>query len=411
MKILPISVQTDLSATKAIAVVLMVLSLSGTSGWIQQLGLLGGLPLLFAGMGYCMEDGKNYGDYLLQLFKKVYVPFVIWSVVFVILHTPLHYLGLTGGGPFSLHETGQRCWEIVFSLCGYDENLCALYWVFRAMLFSGIGFIGLYLLWSSVFKDWSVQARSLGVLVTVWLIFICQIGMGWVIPAIDGGGHRELFGVVLVAAGFLLRQQTAAICRFQLWVLMGSVVTIVLSLVFLRVDLLALPDFWTSVWMVLPMLAFFMLSQFFSVLVGRMPAWFGRAFRFVGNHALLVVGFCLLSFKLVSLLKVVTGQMNWEGMSAGFVMPDSNSGWFFSFLYLLVGIGGPLGGVLLWRKADTRYNLTWTNCLKYSLKGLILAFVWSVKLILKFFKGAWNVLKETAKDAKGMLKASNPNEE
>lgn len=74
----------------------------------------------------------------MKRFKGLYVPFVKWSIFFLLIHNLLFKIGIlnevygnwTGGTthPYSIHQFWQRLTNIVFSMGGYDEFLAGAFW-------------------------------------------------------------------------------------------------------------------------------------------------------------------------------------------------------------------------------------------------------------------------------------------
>ena len=93
------------------------------------------MPLFFIAAGYFFSKKYEQDPWLFckKRFKGLYVPFVKWSLLFLVLHNLMFKIGILNEQygnwengvthPYSLHDFCQRLVHIVFSMGGYDEFL------------------------------------------------------------------------------------------------------------------------------------------------------------------------------------------------------------------------------------------------------------------------------------------------
>ena len=150
------------SIIKAIAIILIVLYHSGAPSVVTSFVALFHLPVFFMCSGYFFKPEYigNEGYFISRRFKKLYVPFIKWSIVLLCLHNLFFHIGIlsetygtaTGGvlHPYSWHDFSQRVWSCLFNMSGYDEMTCGAFWFFRALFVGSIAFLFAYKLFSKL---------------------------------------------------------------------------------------------------------------------------------------------------------------------------------------------------------------------------------------------------------------------
>lgn len=152
----------SISISKGLAIILMVLAHTNFSHygsvWINMFHM----PLFFFS-GYCIKEA--YFDTPLKYIKRridgIYVPFVKWSVLFLLLHNIFFYMGIynsTYGGAhggsaealLSVNEILKRIFYICVTIT-QKEHLLGGYWFLHTLFYSSIIAFGvLYLLRNKV---------------------------------------------------------------------------------------------------------------------------------------------------------------------------------------------------------------------------------------------------------------------
>ena len=153
--------------------------------------------------------------------KGLYVPFVKWSVFFLVFHNMFFKIGLMNEQygnwangvthPYDWFQFWQRLVHIIFSMAGYDEFLAGAFWFFRALLVSSIVFLILYLLLYGRHKwlNHSTVPIVIAVLAVGFAWF--KVANGLKIATIVQGGIRECWGVLFFAMGVLYRRHESRI--------------------------------------------------------------------------------------------------------------------------------------------------------------------------------------------------------
>ena len=114
------------------------------------------VPAFFVCAGYFFRPDylECKSTFVVRRVRRLYFPFVKWSLLFLLLHNLLFPLGLlsetygnAAGGvthPYDWHTAMQNLWSIVFNMSGYDVFLAGAFWFFRALLLASIAFLLLF---------------------------------------------------------------------------------------------------------------------------------------------------------------------------------------------------------------------------------------------------------------------------
>ena len=106
---------TTISICKALGIILMVITHSGSPGKLCAFAYEFHMPLFFITAGYffSLRYLNDEATFIKKRIKGLYIPFIKWSVIFLIIHNWLFKLGILnekfgniGGGvthPYSWH--------------------------------------------------------------------------------------------------------------------------------------------------------------------------------------------------------------------------------------------------------------------------------------------------------------------
>jgi fucose 4-O-acetylase-like acetyltransferase len=136
----------SITVAKAIGIILMVIGYSGCPQFIIRFVYLFHMPLFFFCSGIFYREISTRTDieyYLKRRIKGLYIPFVKWSVFFLLLHNFFlligiynPYYGFYGGSAFySIPDLFQRLFMILFTMDGYEEILGG-FWFIRSLFVS-----------------------------------------------------------------------------------------------------------------------------------------------------------------------------------------------------------------------------------------------------------------------------------
>lgn len=349
---------TRISVCKGIAIILMVIGHAEAPGFITLFIYAFHMPLFFITAGYFFtaRTADDPWRFCARRFKGLYIPFLKWSIFFLLLHNVLFYFGIlnetygnwTGGvtHPYSLHTAGARLMMMLTGMAGYDEFPAGAFWFFRGLLVASIMFLILYRLMP---RRLGHVGAAIAVAVCAWAFTAWHIGSQYRISTIPNGGWREVWGIFFFAMGVVFRHIEPRI-RTNIWLalLCMGMISVGTLLPCHGMNNHGVPnDLWT-----LPLtgIAGFLMTYYFSGLIDRHEGRLKRFLVFAGDNTLYVLVFHVISFKLVSLLKIHWYDLDFRQIGCHMVIHDFNDDLFW-ILYSVVGVGVPLLGIYLYRRA------------------------------------------------------------
>lgn len=349
---------TVISVCKGIAIILMVIGHAEAPELITNFIYTFHMPVFFITAGYFFS--RKYLDdpweFCRRRFKGLYIPFLKWSILFLLLHNlwfEFDILNETYGNwengvthPYSWHQAMQRLVLIVFSMSGYDEFMAGAFWFFRGLLLASIFFIVLY----RIIENNTPLKGNKAVLAIcgIALAFtVFRISNGLKINTIPNGGMREIWGMFFFGIGVLYKRFESMIKEH--WALSMCYFALLCGAAFLHLsgmnnsgklrDVATLPLTGT--------IGFLMLHHISAVIDAR-----GGLVRsllvHIGDNTLYVFVFHIISYKLVSLLKIHYYGLDFKQIGCHMVIHYNHTD-FFWVLYSVVGVAVPLCVLALWR--------------------------------------------------------------
>lgn len=414
--------ETKFSILKAIAIICVVLSHAGISGWLFNFVFIFHVPIFFICAGYFFNT-KYLTDertYIVHRFKGLYLPFVRWSLFFLLIHNVLFPLGIlsetygnAGGGvthPYTWQQFSQHAWSIVSNMSGYDQFLCGAFWFFRALLLASIGFLLMFKLLNRSAQLRDYKHTAWGVLFITLLLITWKTTTHLNLTGVAQGGYRELMGMAFMTAGFLLKQYE--VCDKLNWkTALTSGTILLLASCFFPSSMVWNPNFTQFISLPLPAIAAFVMFTYISAWIDRHPGLIKRTFAYIGEHTLYIFAFHLVAFKVVSALKVWFYDLPWEAVGGHPVIITPANNWIWVILYLAAGVILPLLWLKSYRKFAPKIDLNQTLVIHYVIFGskfLLRYLVIGLHLLFVILKNLFKALKKGFKD---ILAASSTKDE
>lgn len=414
--------ETKFSILKAIAIICVVLSHAGISGWLFNFVFIFHVPIFFICAGYFFNT-KYLTDertYIVHRFKGLYLPFVRWSLFFLLIHNVLFPLGIlsetygnAGGGvthPYTWQQFSQHAWSIVSNMSGYDQFLCGAFWFFRALLLASIGFLLMFELLNRSAQLRDYKHTAWGVLFITLLLITWKTTTHLNLTGVAQGGYRELMGMAFMTAGFLLKQYE--VCDKLNWkTALTSGTILLLASCFFPSSMVWNPNFTQFISLPLPAIAAFVMFTYISAWIDRHPGLIKRTFAYIGEHTLYIFAFHLVAFKVVSALKVWFYDLPWEAVGGHPVVITPANNWIWVILYLAAGVILPLLWLKSYRKFAPKIDLNQTLVIHYVIFGskfLLRYLVIGLHLLFVILKNLFKALKKGIKD---ILAASSTKDE
>lgn len=414
--------ETKFSILKAIAIICVVLSHAGISGWLFNFVFIFHVPIFFICAGYFFNT-KYLTDertYIVHRFKGLYLPFVRWSLFFLLIHNVLFPLGIlsetygnAGGGvthPYTWQQFSQHAWSIVSNMSGYDQFLCGAFWFFRALLLASIGFLLMFKLLNRSAQLRDYKHTAWGVLFITLLLITWKTTTHLNLTGVAQGGYRELMGMAFMTAGFLLKQYE--VCDKLNWkTALTSGTILLLASCFFPSSMVWNPNFTQFISLPLSAIAAFVMFTYISAWIDRHPGLIKRTFAYIGEHTLYIFAFHLVAFKVVSALKVWFYDLPWEAVGGHPVVITPANNWIWVILYLAAGVILPLLWLKSYRKFAPKIDLNQTLVIHYVIFGskfLLRYLVIGLHLLFVILKNLFKALKKGIKD---ILAASSTKDE
>lgn len=361
---------TNIAICKAIAIILMCAGHAEGPTLLMTFIYLFHMPVFFIAAGYFF-DTKYLQDpwtFCKKRVKGLYVPFVKWSVFFLVLHNLFFKIGLLNeqygnwaGGvthPYTWFQFWQRLVHIIFSMAGYDEFLAGAFWFFRALLVSSIVFLILYLLLYNRRKWLNHDTVPIVIAVAVLGFAWFKVANRLTIATIVQGGIRECWGVLFFSLGVLYRRHESRIVeRWYLTLLYAALLTGGAYLGFqgmtLKVELRTVAT--------LPVTGAigFLMVHAIASWIDRHEGPVKRFLVYCGSNTLYIYVFHIISFKLVSALKIWWLGLDWGQIGCHMVIHEGSTTDCFWILYTIVGTTVPLFGIWLYQKVMPDASISW----------------------------------------------------
>ena len=414
--------ETKFSILKAIAIICVVLSHAGISGWLFNFVFIFHVPIFFICAGYFFNTRylTDERTYIVHRFKGLYLPFVRWSLFFLLIHNVLFPLGIlsetygnAGGGvthPYTWQQFSQHAWSIVSNMSGYDQFLCGAFWFFRALLLASIGFLLMFKLLNRSAQLRDYKHTAWGVLFITLLLITWKTTTHLNLTGVAQGGYRELMGMAFMTAGFLLKQYE--VCDKLNWkTALTSGTILLLASCFFPSSMVWNPNFTQFISLPLPAISAFVMFTYISAWIDRHPGLIKRTFAYIGEHTLYIFAFHLVAFKVVSALKVWFYDLPSEAVGGHPVVITPANNWIWVILYLAAGVILPLLWLKSYRKFAPKIDLNQTLVIHYVIFGskfLLRYLVIGLHLLFVILKNLFKALKKGIKD---ILAASSTKDE
>ena len=359
---------TTISICKGMAIIAMVIGHSECPEWLMQAIYLWHMPLFFITAGYFFNIKylNREWEYISHRFKGLYIPFVKWSIFFWAIHNLLFKLnilnetfGNAAGGVthpfFSVKETMQHLFDIVFTMGGYDQFFLAAFWFLRALLIASIAFLILYKLFSKVKFLKNENAIIIAIALCAYFLGMFKCILGLSITNVVQGGSREIWGVFFICIGYLYRKYQEKVPEG--WGLSFlSVLVLAIAVLIGGASMQHQPKIHDIFVLPIPAVMGFFLIHHLSSIVDKGKGLFKRFLIFCGDNSINIVIFHVVAFKLVSLIKIAWYGLDFKQIGCHMVIHyRSDADWFW-VLYSIVGVVVPLIGKYYVDKYKNRLN-------------------------------------------------------
>ena len=364
---------TTISICKGIAIILMVIAHAEAPGWLCKFIFEFHMPLFFITAGYffSLKYLHDEATFVKKRVRGLYWPFVKWSVFFLIIHNWMFSLGILNeqygneaGGvthPYSWHQIQQHLWNIVTAMGGYDQFLCGAFWFFRGLFVASILYLIIYKVLDVAIKPDRAK-KAIPYLVCIIMLLLCgwKTYEGLKVVNLVQGGYRDMMGCFFFGCGFIFRQfadkyrQLVTRYHASFWTTLLFAVIVFLFSKYLTANMNWRSTYTQFLSLPIPALLGFLMTYNISRWIDRSEGWLKRFLVYTGDHSLYIFIFHIVSYKVVSLLKIWYYGLDIRQIGCHMVIHDYSQQDLFWVLYTIAGVGLPLLGIWLYEKGKTK---------------------------------------------------------
>ncbi len=368
---------TVISISKAIAIILMVIGHAEAPDVLHRFLYEFHMPLFFAASGYFFS--VKYTDdemtFIKKRFKGLYLPFVKWSVIFLLLHNFMFDIGILNevygneqGGvthPYTWHQIQQNFWNIIFTMGGYDQFLNGAFWFFRALLVASIVFLFSYKAFDYLLSKEKSPLHSMSntrtlyvpICVCVFILLICawKTYADLKIVNIVQGGYRDLMGVFFFSCGFIFRQIEHKY-RVTWWNTLLFAVIVLWFSQNLWANMNWRSTFEQFLSLPLPAICGCLMVYNVSTWIDKHDGKIKQFLVYCGNNTLPVFVFHIISFKIVSLIKIWYYGLDPRQIGCHMVIHDHAKEDWFWVLYTIAGVAVPIFWTWCYQQLKAKWN-------------------------------------------------------
>ncbi len=358
---------TIISICKAFAIILMVIGHADCPGGLQAFLYEFHMPIFFITAGYffSLKYLNDESTFIKKRIRGLYFPFVKWSVFFLIIHNLMFKFGILNekfgnwsGGvthPFSWHQIEQNFWNILTCMGGYDVFLAGAFWFFRGLLVASLLYLVLYKVFNhiAVKRNWNTKYIPFAICIFTLLIAGWKTYEGLNIITLVQGGYRDIMGCFFFGVGFIFKQYHERLK--QTWWL-----TSIYFIIVLLFSIYASSSMdWKSTYdkflkLPIPAIIGFLMVYNISTFIDRYDNWLKRFMVYCGDNTLCIFVFHIISFKLVSLIKIWYYNLDYLQIGCHMVIHEHANEDLFWVLYAIVGVGVPLTWNYYYKKIKYR---------------------------------------------------------
>ena len=325
-----------ITIAKAIAIMLMVICHAGLPHVGGQFVTMFHMPLFFFVSGYCFKD-KYLTDtrrFAINKVKGLYVPFVKWSLLFLVLHNVFFHLNIYNDlygfkgivqQLYGVKDIVKNVAKIVLAM-NETEMLLGGYWFLKELFLGAFLALGCF----KYFKNDMYGGA---------ILLLIAIGMSWFdveIPAMHIAS-RTFFAGFFIVMGRAYKRLNFDADKWAITIV--AFIVVALGSVWCGTSMLGYSTIQILPYSVCAILGTIMvlnLSHRLSLCQNNVKS----VLMFVGDHTLEVLTWHFLAFKLVSLLIIWVHGLPIEQL--GRFPTIKEYAFMYWPLYSLVGIGVPL---------------------------------------------------------------------
>lgn len=332
-----------IAIAKAIGIISVVVWHSRPPKEIGILLMFYAVPLFFFTSGYFYKPSQDKDELrtsYLKRFKGLYLPFLKWSLVFLLLHNIFFHLNIYNGvygfegqvsELYNWKDFIKKGVHIIFKV-GDVEQLLGAFWFIRALLFSSLMVATIQF----ILRGYVQINRYVAAVLLLGLSFV-SLYFHLRVPYI-GSLYILFFSSFFYVVGYCYHKIESDRCY--------SVIAFIISTVLTGSGLIYFDHvagvLENGVEDILPYAIFAISGTIMVLNISKRIEHFKvkSFFYYVGNNTMIILAMYLLAFKVISLIKISYYGIHSERLAEFPVIEQNNNWWWIA--YALVGVGIPL---------------------------------------------------------------------
>lgn len=322
---------TEISATKGILIILMVIGHSGAPKWLAEPLSLVRMPCFFLISGFLFKEKylDEIRNYVTRKVKGLYIPFIKWSFIFLLLHNLFYYLNIYSIS-YNINDYKHKIFQIL-TMTG-SEQLLGGFWFLKELLYASIFSLFTFKLITSINKKLSIR-----VLLTTSLVFalfsIMYSYANFKIPTI---GSKTLLATSYFIVGYAFHKINMIYTNIN-----KRGIGIFLFTVFVISSLYVKGSMENKGISIIPYFAVSIIASVSTIYLTKyITGYLMKILDYVGKNTLYILIFHFLSFKIVSLFILMIENLPYTNLSTFPVLEDRNG--FMWVIYTIIGVVVPL---------------------------------------------------------------------
>ena len=322
-----------ISIAKAIGIILMVVGHSGCPSAIGRFIYLFHMPLFFVCSGYFFKeiaDKASLMYFYKKRIKRLYLPYLKWSLLFLLLHNVFRYFNITGSVIYQTHDYIRQFIRLV-TMTDY-ELLIRPFWFIKELLFASVIVASISMIRAHLFpKIGTFTLLCFSLTIAILTKFLPLI------PLI-GDCSLLFFSITYFYSGVLIHKYKPSIPFTASVLIVSFLVVLIGSILFTgTIDM----RFTTAK----NMLPYYLLSLSGIIMVFCISKKLEKislnfTLFYIGNHTMPILALNLLALKIGNLIKIWIYGLPINNLSSYTVIYERNS--YFWVIYTIIGISIPL---------------------------------------------------------------------
>lgn len=322
-----------ISIAKALGIILMVVGHSGCPIAISKFIYLFHMPLFFVCSGYFFKDISDHPSLLSfynKRIKSLYLPYLKWSILFLLLHNSFRYLHITESIIYQKDDYVRQLIKLIV-MTDY-ELMIRPFWFIKELLFASIIVATISFLNSRL----STKIRS----EILFIFAIIASVISKFVPPIPLIGDCSVLclSILYYYTGLLLSKYKHYMPQKYTTILLSFIVILIGSVSFIGTIDMRFTN-------VLNQIPYYLLSITGIIMILCISQKLETTKKvsllyYIGNHTMPILALNLLALKFGSLLKIWAYGLPIEQLSSFTVIYDFNS-WFW-IIYTIIGVTIPL---------------------------------------------------------------------